>query len=222
MLNFGQERFSRRPRDPSKSLNVFRFLKVSQSPFNAFCDTRTAMPRRKAASTVDISIRGDELEQNRIQLENNLQHTDLSLHLTSPDVDDIEFPRHNSGPEQYNGFMSFEHQSQDHFDPDEHSQFNAWSYRTVDDEEGIDPYVGQTISTAAHHASALTLSAGLGRGMRRDISVSGAEYDPDRPLQGIMAGITSRISAFNLDDTKSKNIVSPFLSPLLRGPVADV
>lgn len=169
------------------------------------------MHRRKAASSANISIRGDEQEQHRIQLEHNLLHTDLSLHLSSPDVDDVEFPRHNSGPDQLNGFTSFDPPDADHFDPDDHSQFNAWSYRTIDDDEGIDPYAGQTVSTAAHHASALTLSAGLGRGGRRDVSVSGAEYDPDRPLQNIMAGITSRISAFNMDDTKSKNVVSTFL-----------
>ncbi|KAJ3559487.1 hypothetical protein NM688_g313 [Phlebia brevispora] len=180
------------------------------------------MPRRKAASDVDISIRGDELEQHRIQLENNLQHTDLSLHLTSPDVDDVEFPRHNSGPEQFNGFMSFEHPSQDHFDPDEHSPYNAWSYRTADDEEGIDPYTGHTISTAAHHASVLTLSAGLGRGPRRDISVSGAEYDPERPLQGMVDGITSRISAFNIEDTKSKNIPTVDFDPLVVDDSAEL
>lgn len=173
------------------------------------------MSRRKANANVDISIRGDELEQHRIQLEHNLQHTDLSLHLSSPDVEDVEFPRHNSGPEQFTGFASFDQHSPDHFDPDENSHYNAWSYRTVDDEDAVDPYSGQTISTAAHHASALTLSAGLGgRGARRDISLSGAEYDPDRPLQGIVAGITSRISAFNLDETKSRNVCP--LSPICR------
>ena len=181
------------------------------------------MPRRRAGlQTADISIRGDELEQNRIQLEHNLQHTDLSLHLSTPDLDDIEFPRHNSGPDKF-AMPSFDAGladplDRDHFaDGDDTGHYHAWSYRTVDDDEAVNPYAGDTISTAAHHASALTLSAGLGgRGGRRDVSISGAEYDPDRPLNGIMAGITSRISAFNLDDTKSRNVVrSPLYFPLM-------
>ncbi|KAJ7607022.1 hypothetical protein DFH06DRAFT_1380346 [Mycena polygramma] len=44
-----------------------------------------------------------------------------------------------------------------------HSQRHAWSYRMGDDEDGISPYGGDTVSTAAHHASALALSAGLDR-----------------------------------------------------------
>ena len=63
------------------------------------------MPKRKPASGpltsgghIDVSIRGDELEQHRIQLENNLMHTDLSLHLSSTpdDYSDVEYPRHAS------------------------------------------------------------------------------------------------------------------------------
>lgn len=177
------------------------------------------MSRRSAI--LDFSIRGDELEQNRIQLEHNLQHTDLSLHLSSiPDDDysDVEYPRHNSAPSPFSAFASFEQRSGDHFDPSEHSQYHAWSYRTVDDEDGVNPYAGETISTAAHHASALTLSAGLGgRAARRDVSLSGAEYDPDRPLQGIMAGINGRFSELDIDSTKSRHIVrASFVSGLVQ------
>lgn len=175
------------------------------------------MKRHTKGSVLDISIRGDELEHHRIQLENNLQHTDLSLRLSSAsdnegfDEDDsVEYPRHTSGPSTFPDFASFEHRSRDHFDGDTHSQIHPWSYHTVDDEEGINPYAGETMSTAAHHASALTLNAGLGggRGARRDISLSGAEYDPDRPLHDMIAGVDSRLSVFDIEASRSKYPVS--------------
>ena len=86
----------------------------------------------------------------------------------------------------------------------------GWSYRTGDDDyEGINPYGAETMSTAAHHASALTLSAGLGgRGHKREISLSGAEYDPDRPLQDMIAGVDGRFSAFGIDPSKTHHMVS--------------
>ncbi|KZP31422.1 hypothetical protein FIBSPDRAFT_849381 [Athelia psychrophila] len=164
-------------------------------------------------------IHGDELEHDRIQLEHNLLHnTDLSLHLSSQPADSdrehnydssVEYPRHNSAPEQFgvNAFASFDG---DNFagDMDSHSQLHAWSYRTMeDDDEGINPYGGESMSTAAHHASALTLSAGLrgrGGGARRDMSLSGAEYDPERPLGAIIAGVDSRYSMFG-DQSRSKS-----------------
>ena len=175
------------------------------------------MKRRSKGSVLDISIRGDELEHNRIQLENNLQHTDLSFRLSSASEDEgynhnhsVEFPRHNSGPTPFPDFASFERRSRDHFDDETHSQIHPWSYRTAEDEEGINPFGGETLSTAAHHASALTLSAGLGgrRGARRDISLSGAEYDPDRPLRDMIDGVESRISVFDLEPSRSKYSVS--------------
>ncbi|OCH92589.1 hypothetical protein OBBRIDRAFT_886090 [Obba rivulosa] len=166
------------------------------------------MSRR--SSLYEYSIRGDETEQHRIQLEHNLRHnTDLSIHLSSTNDDsDVEYPRHNPGPNPFSPYASFEQRTRDHFDPDE-SQYHHWSYRTVDEDDAVDPYAGQTISTAAHHASALTLSAGLGgRSTRRDVSMSGAEYDPDRPLQGIVAGINTRLSALELDSTRSRQAIS--------------
>ena len=159
-------------------------------------------------------IRGDEQEHNRIQLEHNLQHTDLSLHLSSqPESEQghhyessVEYPRHDSGPateRSFNAFTSF-----DGDDFASHSHLNAWSYRTADDDDfgAIDPYGGTSMSTAAHHASALTLSAGLrGRGGgRRDISLSGAEYDPDRPLGDMIATVDSRFSMLVDPSSKSK------------------
>ncbi|KAF7346150.1 AAA family ATPase [Mycena sanguinolenta] len=138
------------------------------------------MKRRTKSPVLDISIRGDQLEHDRIQLEHNLQHTDLSLHLSSSHDDDtIEYARHNSAPSAFPDYISFDHRSRDNFDADMH----------------IPTAAGETVSTAAHHASMLTLSAGLGgRAGRREISLSGAEYDPDRPLHNMMAAVDPKLS----------------------------
>ncbi|KAJ7758561.1 hypothetical protein DFH07DRAFT_1060422 [Mycena maculata] len=163
------------------------------------------MKRHAKSRVLDTSIRGDKLEHDRIQLEHNLQHTDLSLHLSSHDDDSVEYPRHNSAPSAFPDFISFDQRSRDNFDGDMHSQIHAWSYRTGDDEDGVSPYGGETVSTAAHHASALTLSAGLGgRGGRREVSISGAEYDPDRPLHDMMAAVDPKLSMFDMDPSRSR------------------
>ena len=75
---------------------------------------------------------------------------------------------------------------------------------TGQDNEGVHPFVGgKMLSTAAHHASALTLSPGLaGRGERCDVSFSGAEYDPDRPLQDLIASIGSQFSLLGADPSR--------------------
>ena len=174
----------------------------------------------------DISIHGDELEHHRIQLEHNLQHTELSFRLSStsddeqhpqskvrhhrrknnPNESSVEYPRHLSEP-SFHEFSSIVRSTGDHYAyADDDSQFHPWSYRIGNDEEGINPYTGDTVSTAAHHASALTLSAGLGggRGARRDASLSGAEYDPERPLHAMIAGVNSKHSMFDFDRSKSK------------------
>ena len=185
----------------------------------------------------DISIHGDELEYNRIQLEHNLQHKELSFRLSStsddeqqkqqqhqhhhskvrqhhrrknnnnPNESSVEYPRHLSEPSFHEFSSIVRSTTGDHY-ADEDSQLHPWSYRIGNDEEGINPYGGgDTISTAAHHASALTLSAGLGggRGARRDASLSGAEYDPERPLHAMIAGVNSKHSMFDFDrSTKSK------------------
>ncbi|KAG2065035.1 hypothetical protein BDR04DRAFT_1145580 [Suillus decipiens] len=146
---------------------------------------------RRPSTTFEFSIPGDELEQHRIQLEQQIQNTDLSLHLSSSQGDDdsVEYPRHNSNHSL--GFASFEQPSQ-YFDYDAPSGLHAWS---THEDEGVNPYAGETVSTIGHHASAVTIGAGLGgRGQRREISLSVAEYDPDRPLQDMIAGMDSRIS----------------------------
>jgi hypothetical protein len=65
-----------------------------------------------------------------------------------------------------------------------------WSYHAEGEEHGASPYTGATISTAAHHVSALSPSAGLaGRRSSFDESnITSAEYDPDRPVHVIIAG----------------------------------
>ncbi|PCH40313.1 hypothetical protein WOLCODRAFT_162258 [Wolfiporia cocos MD-104 SS10] len=177
------------------------------------------MSRRPA--NLELSIRGDELEQHRIQLEHNLQHTDLSLHLSSTpdeDISDVEIPRHNIASITNDALASFEQRSGDQFDPNGDSQYQTWDYYNQD--ESVNPYGGETISTAAHHASALTLSAGLAEGRaaaKRDVSLSGAEYDPDRPLQGIVAGIQSRFEKLGMDPRKIQqtNLEAINFSPLI-------
>ena len=174
---------------------------------------------RRTPLRFDISIAGDEQEQSRVQLEKNLLHTDLSLHLSSTHDDySVENPRHHSSVSApFSAFDSID-RSRDALDMDEGlSQPHAWSYRTGEDDEGIHPFAGGvTLSTAAHHASALTLSAGLGgRGERRDVSLSGAEYDPERPLQDLIAGIGTKFTLSNVGREPSRHAVSPPVSSFM-------
>ncbi|KIK59609.1 hypothetical protein GYMLUDRAFT_60144 [Collybiopsis luxurians FD-317 M1] len=183
-------------------------------------------PTRAAASSNSFEfshpgIPGDALEHDRIQLEENLNHlnVDFSYRASSQgdagegagggregfELDDasIEYPRHG----QSNHGDSFIRPARG----------DGWPYGAYaegdDDYDGVNPYGGETMSTAAHHASALTLTAGLGgRGLRRNtgdvsqVSLSGAEYDPDRPLENILSGreLDSRFSVFDLDPSRSK------------------
>ena len=136
----------------------------------------------------------------------------------------VENPRHQSSVSApFSAFDSID-PSRGALEMDEGlSQPHAWSYRTGEDDEGVYPSIGgETLSTAAHHASALTLSAGLGgRGERRDISLGGAEYDPERPLQDLIAGIGTKFNLFNAERGPSRHAVSPpVLCPttLLKSP----
>jgi hypothetical protein len=83
---------------------------------------------------------------------------------------------------------------------DDQSQITPWFYRTVDDDD--ENSVNPSLSTPAYHASAVTLNAGLGPG-RGDDTRSGAELDPERPLQNIMAE-AERLSMFG-NNTTSKS-----------------
>ncbi|PPQ93085.1 hypothetical protein CVT25_003117 [Psilocybe cyanescens] len=188
------------------------------------------MKRQSKGTVFDISIRGDELENNRIQLEHNLQNTELSFRLSSTSDDEhehelksqrrsrkhqprnnhnnnssVEYPRHISEPSLADDYPPFwANRSRERMDDEDQHQMRAWSYRSGDDEDGISPYGGETVSTAAHHASAITINTGLGggRAARRDPSLSGAEYDPDRPLHAMIAGVNSKHSMFDMDPSK--------------------
>jgi len=173
-------------------------------------ESRRLKKNRGGHSDIEFSIHGDEQEQSRIQLEHNLQYTDLSLHLSSANDDySVEFPRHNSGPiDPFSNHDSFHHSREDFDMEDGLSNLHAWSYRTADDDDAVHPYGGETMSTAAHHASALTLSAGLGGRARREVSLSGAEYDPERPLQGLVDHIGHKSSAYDAEKSHSHYQVS--------------
>jgi hypothetical protein len=157
--------------------------------------------------SLDFVIPGDQLEYDRRKLEHNLKNYDPDFSPVSSDrylsdSHSIEQPRRSYAPAP-NEFASFEHPSFDHFGPEDRSRVHAWSYRS--DDEGIVPYGGQTVSTAGHHASALTFSAGLGRaGARRDVSISGAEFDPERPLSEMIANVRDKFSFLETSKSKSK------------------
>lgn len=172
------------------------------------------------ARDFDLSIHRDELEQDRRLLENRLKSNVSAIPAppiaSDDDGDDdpyhytqnssVEVPRHMQEPIQPD-FPSFAHRSREHLvEEDGHMQM-GWSYRTGDDDEGINPYGGGDASTVGHHISAVTVTAGLGGGRnarRADVSISGAEYDPDRPLNRIMAGV-GRLSMFD-ETSRSKTV----------------
>lgn len=153
------------------------------------------------------------MEQSRIRLERDIDNnipppppmeSDIKFDDDNDDVSSVDFARHNS--HQHPSFHSFERPS--HLDSDFYS-------RHGDDSIALDPDLGQTMSTAAHHASALTLSAGLrGRANYNQTSgrtsPGGGEYDPDRPLQAILDNrITDGISLFDATvRSKSKSVKS--------------
>jgi len=178
------------------------------------------MKRRSRGTGLDISIHGDEQEQFRIQLEHNLQKTGLDLELSATEDErepedhessgSVEYGRHTSEPHVFPDLPSFMHRSRDGEEPG-----HGWSYRMGerDDDEGIHPFAhththDETLSTAMHHASAVTLRTGMGAGRtgagghRRDFSgASGGngEYDPDRPIDKIVAGVNNKHSMLYAD-----------------------
>jgi hypothetical protein len=183
-------------------------------------------------------IQGDRLEQSRIRLERDIDKNIPSPPSISSDNpldggDDndlsssVDFARHNAHPQA--SFQSFEHLS--HLDSDFYSRHGD------DDSIALDPDLGQTMSTAAHHASALTLSAGLrGRNSYNHTtgraSPSGAEFDPDRPLQDMLdrriangislVDATGRSkSGKSLKHDEVPNIAHPYPDSLTRTEILD-
>jgi hypothetical protein len=203
-----------------------------------------------APAEMEFNIPYDETEAHRMALEQNLLATDLSLHLSSAasqqsqsdaeteherdyqyerkrrpaqpqrhahhDESSVEYGRHASHPS-----MSFRTA-----DASSHGHDGIWSYADDDGGEGHSHsvyYDGQSLSTAQHHASAVTLNAGLGRyngygrqhrgAVTADISLSGAEYDPERPLHDMIAGIgVSRLSALDATSHSNSHVKSRSMS----------
>ncbi|KAF8333529.1 uncharacterized protein EI90DRAFT_3121870 [Cantharellus anzutake] len=143
----------------------------------------------------DWSIPGDEQENERIRLEQEMisRVADLTFDNTSTHSTEssVEYPRHlqpNDGPyppplDVFPTFSLREPHDFSQFIPDdtEHSAPNLRSFQHTIDDSAMT--TGETLSTAQHHASAVTLGAGLGGALGRTPSRSGiAEFDPDRPL----------------------------------------
>ncbi|KAM6494066.1 hypothetical protein JOM56_010427 [Amanita muscaria] len=177
---------------------------------------------------MDLTIHEDELEHDRILLEQNLQmqHTEASFRLSSPggdhdESDELEYARHGSLPSPEFNFRDRNR----HTDEDgTRSHIHMWSYRTAEDDEGVNPYSGESMSTAGHHASAVTLTAGLaGARSRRgaDASHSGAEYDPDRPIGAMIAGV-EKLSMFDTTDPSKSKYSNTTFDPLIVDSTAEL
>lgn len=177
---------------------------------------------------LEMSIVGDEEEQQRIELEHNLQDLSIQLSLSAPssasDAEaprrrsmfnggesetslELEFPRHNPHPRDVSIFDG--HASVHPFSSgqDYDNSYNHFSRQSFDDEYA-GPYHGHTKSSMAHHTSAVTLSAGLKPHRRRgsyigDASLSGAEYDPDRPLDNVLK-MANDLSLLNMDTPRAQ------------------
>lgn len=196
-----------------------------------------------------MSIIGDEEEQHRIELEHNLQDLSIQLSLSTPssasDVGATDVPqslhaggsessfeleqaRHNPHPRdisifdgQASAYPFGSVRGQDY-------SFNYFSHHSFDDEDAT-PYHGHTKSSMAHHASAVTLSAGLRPQRHRnpyggDASLSGAEYDPDRPLDNVLNGMANDLSMLNMDTPRAQRKHKPahVSRPFYRYTASDI
>lgn len=148
-------------------------------------------------------IAKDPQERDREALEVAVREMpNFSNHPASDAASDdqsVEYPRHGGAhsPLPFNPYSSYGHVDPiDDFgyNPDQHPHSFA-SHRE-------ESYVGgETISTAAHHASGLTWRAGFNYHARSGTSSprsNGGEYDPDRPLQHLLEN-RAQMSMF--DDT---------------------
>lgn len=166
-------------------------------------------------AVLNISIVGDEEEQHRIELEHNLQDLSIQLSLSAPSQNDeaessaeVEYPRHDPRPRDLSA-VYHGHSSVADITPMEHDfDPNPYSYHSYNNDDNSH-YAGNTLSSAAHHASAVTLSAGLGgrpgkRHYPTEASLSGAEYDPDRPLDVVVNGMAEELSMLNMKPTHAE------------------
>jgi hypothetical protein len=153
------------------------------------------------ANPVEPPIGFDPQEEARIRLEQEIGGLSLDLERSGSTSLSLEYGRHGAPSPQFEGVASFARYDSD-LDRSRTStrRSNRYqSFRTADDSyDG-----GQTQSTTAHHASAVTVGAGLGYGGGpRSLSRagSGAEYDPDRELSDMLKR-RGRVSV--LDDTNT-------------------
>ncbi|KAL5482601.1 hypothetical protein ACEPAI_9195 [Sanghuangporus weigelae] len=187
--------------------------------------SETTLDTDDGSAVFDIQIAGDEEEQHRRELEYNLKDLSFQFSLSDPsqtgdqEEDDeqhgtrqkrsessfsVEYPRHNSRRRDVSVFHGQNSSFLDNTQLVQGDNADYDPYRSVDDAEVH--FVGNTMSTVAHHASAVTLSAGLaGRSGKRayaaESSLSGAEYDPDRPLDSVLNGVADELSLLNVDNS---------------------
>ncbi|KZT40670.1 hypothetical protein SISSUDRAFT_1127122 [Sistotremastrum suecicum HHB10207 ss-3] len=112
-----------------------------------------------ASSLFSLPPGGSDYEE-RMRLESNLDDNPHLPDFSFSNDGEVEHARHDPHPHSFRSYDSGIFQRGHDFDDGQ----------------------GYTTSTAAHHASAVTLSAGLAQGRT---SPSDAEYDPDRPLAGL-------------------------------------
>jgi len=144
-------------------------------------------PREPQFSDLPIPFMAlGEQERNRIALEDAISHglPDFSIQ-PSEDADySVEYPRHGGAhsPLPFNPYSSFngpEVADDLYSNPDQHRHRSFVSHHD-------DSLVGgESMSTAAHHASALTPRAGLRYNLPSP-TLGDGEYDPERPVQDLL------------------------------------
>ncbi|QRW06707.1 hypothetical protein RhiLY_05706 [Ceratobasidium sp. AG-Ba] len=151
-------------------------------------------------------INYDAQEEARIRLEQEIGGISLDLSNTGSSSLSLEYGRHGAPSPRFEGIASFAR-----YDSDLERSRNTSARRSVRQNQSHRTFEdsfdgGYTQSTAAHHASAVTVGVGLGYGGGpRSFSRagSGAEYDPDRELSEMLKRQT-KISPF--DDTTTTRV----------------
>jgi hypothetical protein len=155
------------------------------------------MPHNQAP---DWAIPGDEQEESRRRLEQDVlaRVGDLTFENTDTHSTEysIEYPRHrepgdgafSSGADAFPSFSTHEHHDLSNFDGD--ISRLAPDFRSLHGGDDSVMHVAETFSSSLnHHASAVTLGAGLGGPPGRTPSRSNiAEFDPERKLPDLLDG----------------------------------
>ncbi|CAE6455097.1 unnamed protein product [Rhizoctonia solani] len=156
---------------------------------------------------VEPPIGFDRQEEERIRLEQEIGGLSLDLEHSSLTSLSLEYGRHGAPSPRFEGVASFARYDSDLERSRDASARRSGRYQSFRADDSYDG--GQTQSTAAHHASAVTVGAGLGYGTgTRPLSRagSGAEYDPDRELTSMLKR-RGRISV--LDDDTNTTVRDP-------------